>query len=350
MDIKSESNDSLKDRTRSKAKKNITNSNKIQISTIAEEKIQTPCPSSSSDILVDEDKVKRSRKVSKKTQSTVPIEVASPSVGDQEVIISQESSNILDQEHIVDSNVNTQFKTILSAIKENKVVELFFIDAENNPPRTFEPRQLIFDAFAKDWYVWGWDRRYNTERHHLLALIDKINIINGIGRSTQGPYKDGTPANFIGGLLGGEAIHVKLIIFKQWIFAVRQAPIPFPDFKIEELEEGKAQITFTATDLRSIARWVMQFGDGIQVIEPQRLIDRIKQVSLAWSGKAAVLPYTSKPTQIRQDQHSEHKLDHRCDTKPEIAQDHRNSEHPKKNKENADAAKTKKVEIRTGRL
>jgi hypothetical protein len=80
---------------------------------------------------------------------------------------------------------------------------------------------------------------------------------------------------------------VKAVLLKQWIFAVRQAPAPFPDFKMEDLEEGKAQVTFTGTDLRAISRWAMQFGEGIQVLEPQRLQDRIKQVGIAWGGKAA---------------------------------------------------------------
>ena len=183
--------------------------------------------------------------------------------------------------------VSDQARAVLQAIQEGRAVELLFADAESNPPRTFEPRQLIFDTFAKGWYVWGWDRRYNAERHHLLSLIAQVNPVEGMGRAAQGPYKEGTPANLIGGWLGGEPIHVKAILLKQWIFAVRQAPAPFPDFTIEDLEEGKAQVTFTATDLRAITRWVMQFGDGIQVLEPQRLLDRVKQVGLAWAGKNA---------------------------------------------------------------
>jgi predicted DNA-binding transcriptional regulator YafY len=217
--------------------------------------------------------------------------------------------------------VTDQARAVLVAIQEGRAVELLFLDAENNPPRTFEPRQLIFDTFAKGWYVWGWDRRYNAERHHLLSLIAQVNPVEGMGRAAQGPYKEGTPANLIGGWLGGEAIHVRAILLKQWIFAVRQAPAPFPDFTIEDLEEGKAQVSFNATDLRAITRWVMQFGDGIQVLEPQRLQDRIKQVGLAWGGKpaaAAPAPPQAAKVQARQEHRSEpqHRSEHRFE-KPE---------------------------------
>ena len=342
LNVESESKDDLKNRTRSQAKKSAAESNGSKISEAARTR-SSSCPS---DPACDEKRVVRPRKISKKTDPTASTEITSHPA--QEVVDPPKHSETLNQRESINPSFTSLVQTVLLAIKENRAVELFFTDVENNPPRTFEPRQLIFDAFVKDWYVWGWDRRYNTERHHLLALIDHINIVNGVGRSTQGPYKDSAPANFIGGLLGGETIHVKLIIFKQWIFAVRQAPIPFPEFKLEEIEEGKAQITFTATDLRSIARWVMQFGDGVQVIEPQRLIDRIKQVGLAWSSKSVTT--NIKATQIRHEQHPEQKSDYRLDTKHEITPDYKNLEQSKQNREVAEGTKTSKVEIRTGRL
>jgi predicted DNA-binding transcriptional regulator YafY len=181
-------------------------------------------------------------------------------------------------------------RKVHEAIVQGKALEFIFADGDANPARTFEPRSLAFDALAQAWFVWGWDRRYNAERHHRLDLLAEVNDVDGVGRSAQGPYKEGTPANQIGGWLGGEPIPVKALLMKQWLFAVKQAPPPFPAFQMEDAEEGKALVTFTATDLRAIARWCMQFGDGIQVLEPQRLVDRIKQVGVAWGGKPAPAP------------------------------------------------------------
>ena len=72
---------------------------------------------------------------------------------------------------------------------------------------------------------------------------------------------------------------------KQWVFAVKQAPPAFPNFRMEEQGDGQALVTFSATDLRAIARWMLQFGDGVQVQEPARLQDRIKQVAAVWMGR-----------------------------------------------------------------
>ncbi len=176
-------------------------------------------------------------------------------------------------------------EALLAAIREGRPVELIFADAEANAPRTFEPRQLAFDALSQAWFVFGWDRRYNAERHHRIDLFSEVNEVEGVGRAAQGPYPEGTPGNQIGGWLGGEAIAVKALLHKQWVFAVKQAPPAFPQFLMKEQEDGKALVTFTATDLRAIARWVMQFGDGITVQEPQRLVDRLRQVASAWAGK-----------------------------------------------------------------
>lgn len=186
-------------------------------------------------------------------------------------------------------------ESLLKALQEGRAVELIFQDADANPPRTFEPRQLTFDTLAQAWFVWGWDRRYNAERHHRVDALAEVNAVEGMGRAAQGPFPEGTPSNQIGGWRGGEPIPVKAVLLKQWIFAVKQAPPAFPDFTLTDLEDGKAQVSFVGTDLRAIARWCMQFGDGLQVQEPQRLIDRIKQVGILWGGKPAPVPPAPAP-------------------------------------------------------
>lgn len=233
---------------------------------------------------------------------------------------------------------------ILSAIDEGRAVEFIFEDSEANAPRTFEPRQLLFDALAKAWYAWGWDRRYNAERFHRLDLLKEINAVEGVGRSAQGPYEEGTPGNLIGGWLGGEAIPVKVVLHKQWVFAVKQAPPAFPDFKLEEKEEGKAQVSFTATDLRAIARWVMQFGDGITVVEPARLLDRIRQAAMAWGAKlpapkAAPLPPPPPP-----------KAEHRPEPRHERHESRHHDEPRRREHHEERAPKDSKVEVRIERL
>lgn len=193
--------------------------------------------------------------------------------------------------------LDARARAVLTAIHTGSALEFIFENGDANPPRTFEPRMLSFDALSRAWYAWGWDRRYNAERHHRLDLLKEINPVEGLGRAAQGPFKEGTPANLIGGWLGGEPIPVKAVLMKQWIFAVKQAPPPFPEFRMEDIEDGKALVTFTATDLRAIARWCMQFGEGIQVQEPQRLVDRIKQVGVTWGGKPRSEPEPARPVQ-----------------------------------------------------
>ncbi len=237
-------------------------------------------------------------------------------------------------------------QTALQAATDGKAIELIFKDADSNPPRTFEPRHLMFDTLTKAWYVWGWDRRYNAERHHRLDQMAEVNLVDGPGRSAQGPYKEGTPPNLIGGWLGGDPIHVKASLQKQWIFAVKQAPPAFPEFKIEDAEDGKATVSFVATDLRAIARWCLQFGDGIQVLEPQRLVDRVKQVGVAWGGKptaAASAPAPAAPKPLPPAPRHEPRPEPRSEHKPEYRRDQ-----PKEREEAP--KKGPKVEVRIERL
>lgn len=237
---------------------------------------------------------------------------------------------------------------LLAAIREGRAVEFLFADADANAPRTFEPRQLTFDALSQAWYVWGWDRRYNAERHHRVDLLAEVNEVEGVGRAAQGPYAEGTPANQIGGWLGGEPIAVKATLLKQWVFAVKQAPPAFPHFKIEEQGDGQALVTFTATDLRAIARWAMQFGDGIQVLEPARLVDRIKQVGAVWAGRdrQAVAP-APKSAPRPEPEPRRHEPKHHAEAKSEARPEPRPHREPRPEREREEAPKGKpgKVEV-----
>ena len=349
LEIESESKNDLEDSPRSRTKKAVTKSESILNLSTTKEMDESENFLNQSESVVAVKKTTRPRKTNKKAAPELSTDIITPIKAESDIAITT-VNNAFDQQTLAAFNFTTQAQTLFLAIRDNRAVELIFVDSESNPPRTFEPRQLIFDTFAKDWYIYGWDRRYNTERHHLISLISKINVVKGIGRAAQGLYKSDTPANFIGGWLGGEVINIKLILLKQWIFAVRQAPLPFPDFKMEEIEEGRAQVTFTATDLRSVARWVMQFGDGVQIIEPQRLIDRIKQVGLAWSSRSTATTHTLKVVQTRQEQRPERKTDYRPDNKLETPIDHKSSNQPKYTKDNTEVAKISKVEIRTDRL
>lgn len=247
--------------------------------------------------------------------------------------------------------IPTLAQAILSAICEGRAVEFIFTDAEANAPRTFEPRHLTFDALSRAWYVWGWDRRYNAERHHRVDLLAEVNAVEGAGRAAQGPYAEGTPANLIGGWLGGEPIHVKATLLKQWVFAVKQAPPAFPNFKIEEQGDGQALVSFTATDLRAISRWAMQFGDGIQVLEPARLVDRIKQVGAVWAGRerqgspAPAPKPAPRPEPVPEPRRHESRpgREHRSDRGPEREQ--RPERGPEREREEAPKSKPGKVEV-----
>ncbi|WP_306591913.1 YafY family protein [Geothrix sp. 21YS21S-4] len=230
-------------------------------------------------------------------------------------------------------------EALLAAIREGRAVEFIFADGDANAPRTFEPRQLTFDALSQAWFVWGWDRRYNAERHHRVDLLAEVNAVEGVGRAAQGPYPEGTPANQIGGWLGGEPIAVKATLLKQWVFAIKQAPPAFPHFKIEEQGDGQALVSFTATDLRAIARWAMQFGDGIQVLEPTRLVDRVKQVGAVWAGRerqpAALPPKPApRPEPAPEPRRSESRPSHesRSESRPERAPRERDREEAPKGK------------------
>jgi hypothetical protein len=137
---------------------------------------------------------------------------------------------------------------------------------------------------------------------------------------------------------------------------VKQAPPAFPHFKLEEQGDGQALVTFTATDLRAIARWAMQFGDGIQVLEPARLVDRIKQVGAVWAGRDRQAPApapkpASRPEPRPEQEPRRHESRHHAEAKPEARPEPKAHREPRpereRERERDDAPKGKpgKVEV-----
>lgn len=282
-----------------------------------------------------------------KTKVAAPAEPVPAPVAPEPAAAAPEAKKAAAKKTASPSALPPLVEALLAAIREGRAVEFIFADADANAPRTFEPRQLTFDALAQAWFVWGWDRRYNAERHHRVDLLAEVNDVEGVGRAAQGPYAEGTPANQIGGWLGGDPIAVKATLLKQWVFAVKQAPPAFPHFKLEEQGDGQALVTFTATDLRAIARWAMQFGDGIQVLEPARLVDRVKQVGAVWAGRerqagAPAPKPASRPEPRPEPEPRRQEPRHHAEAKPEARPE---PKHRDREREESPKGKAGKVEI-----
>lgn len=282
-----------------------------------------------------------------KTKVAAPVEPVPAPVAPEPAAAAPEAKKAAAKKNASPSALPPLVEALLAAIREGRAVEFIFADADANAPRTFEPRQLTFDALAQAWFVWGWDRRYNAERHHRVDLLAEVNDVEGVGRAAQGPYAEGTPANQIGGWLGGDSIAVKATLLKQWVFAVKQAPPAFPHFKLEEQGDGQALVTFTATDLRAIARWAMQFGDGIQVLEPARLVDRVKQVGAVWAGRerqagAPAPKPASRPEPRPEPEPRRQEPRHHAEAKPEARPE---PKHRDREREESPKGKAGKVEI-----
>jgi hypothetical protein len=124
---------------------------------------------------------------------------------------------------------------------------------------------------------------------------------------------------------------------------------------MEDQGDGQALVSFSATDLRAISRWIMQFGDGVQVLEPARLVDRIKQVGAVWAGRERpVAPVAAPKSAPRQEPSAEPRRqearphrESRPEREPRQEREARpEREHrPEREREEAPKSKSGKVEV-----
>src|SRR6185312_2873838 len=89
-------------------------------------------------------------KAAKKAKTVEPEVAAEPVIESKKVAAKKPAKAAPDQ----GLGLTPHAEAILAAIREGRAVEFIFEDAEANAPRTFEPRQLIYDALAAAWFVW----------------------------------------------------------------------------------------------------------------------------------------------------------------------------------------------------
>jgi hypothetical protein len=99
----------------------------------------------------------------------------------------------------------------------------------------------------------------------------------------------------------------------------------------------------------------MQFGDGVQVLEPARLVDRIKQVGAVWAGRERpVAPVAAPKSAPRQEPSAEPRRqearphrESRPEREPRQEREARpEREHrPEREREEAPKSKSGKVEV-----
>ncbi len=168
---------------------------------------------------------------------------------------------------------------ILRAIEGGRELEIEYSAPEKKPEsRTVVPHCITLDIFSGGSFLAAWDPKDGRPKHFRLSRIDKAKVSTRHGFISDLATMQRAARYQIGGWISAEEpFEVQLRIKgPHWLEAFREAPPALPEFTATpDAESQTVEVRFKANHLNGAARWILQFGDCVNVQGPKRLRDHI---------------------------------------------------------------------------
>lgn len=182
---------------------------------------------------------------------------------------------------------------ILKALQEERELELEYQSPSAKAPTAHRvlPYALTHDLHSGGAFLLAWDPA-RREPIHL-----RLNRIGCAKAGSKARIPDAAPleraAHFqIGGWTSGEApfevvVHIEGTL---WVKALKEAPPALPEFSGHIARDGKSlEARFKANHANGASRWILQFGEAAEVLEPQwlrkEIAERLEKAAKAYRRK-----------------------------------------------------------------
>ena len=179
--------------------------------------------------------------------------------------VSGRDSILIDLSSGYKESLAPKISLIRDGIEERKLIAFHYFAPGGESIRRVEPYYLIFKWSS--WYVWGWCRKREAFRLFKLNRMEELKKEEETFSPRQVPMPDLSnerifPAN----------IRVKALFEPdaKWRLVEEFGPRCF-----KEQKDGRLLFEMDYTDEDSLLGWLLTFGEGVEVLEPAALRERI---------------------------------------------------------------------------
>jgi predicted DNA-binding transcriptional regulator YafY len=182
-----------------------------------------------------------------------------------EVLKSMSRAHIAPTDHI---------QTILHSISQKKLLTLnyFAQHSQELTKRYVEPVGIFF--LSGYWHLIAWCRLRNAYRDFRIDRIKNLVVTDEYFTSEHPTLKDYIKQTARERLMERVVINVN-----KSIHSYLEHQKYYSGFVSEKVAEDIVEMTFLTTSLEGFARWFMMFGDDAEIIEPDSLKDRIRNIA-----------------------------------------------------------------------
>ena len=182
-----------------------------------------------------------------------------------EVLKSMARANVAPTDHI---------QTILHSISQKRLLTLnyFAQHSQELTKRYVEPVGIFF--LSGYWHLIAWCRLRNAYRDFRIDRIKNLVVTEEHFTSEHPTLKD-----YIAKTACERQMERVVINVNKAIHSHLEHQKYYSGFVSEKVMGDIIEMTFLTTSLEGFARWLMMFGDEAEIIEPDSLKDRIKNIA-----------------------------------------------------------------------
>ncbi|RKM55480.1 YafY family transcriptional regulator [Butyrivibrio sp. X503] len=186
-------------------------------------------------------------------------------------LISGKDSMLIDLSSWYKTSLAPKIATIQDAIENRHIISFKYYAPTGESTRTIEPYYVVFKWSS--WYVYGWCRKRKDYR---LFKLNRMDMLKDTGKDfvcRNAPLPDLETENIYPMEIKVKALFTPDV---KWRLVEEFGPGCY-----QETKDGKLLFTADYTDADYFIGWIMTFGDKAEVLEPEDVRKRIREIVTA---------------------------------------------------------------------
>ncbi len=176
------------------------------------------------------------------------------------------------------SNIcNTVFSDVFLALKEQKEISFAYrpLQKQTFLERKIQPYHVVCQR--GNWYVIGFDYYKEAIRLFSFARMKDSHILDKTFTVPEDfDYRDWIDENF-GVYASEQDVYKVRLLFAREVGAFALSEKFTENQSVEEKADGSVEVSFATTQFSEILRFVLSQGSTVRVLEPEELIDAVKE-------------------------------------------------------------------------
>lgn len=174
------------------------------------------------------------------------------------------------------------FQSLTHALRERLEVRFEYRGLADTKPRARRVRGYHLGCIDHKWYLFGWDMGRRALRTFALSRMGRLHVT----RTRFRPPVGFNLAEMLRGALtvhsgeAGREVTVRLRL-EGWAARVASERRWHPSQEVRPLGDGAMEMELRLSGLDEVFRWVMSWGEHVEVLEPEDLRERVRRTARA---------------------------------------------------------------------